>query len=91
MTKHRKNRLHRDTLAATLKQHFPLNATRLTVLCAIVLGMIQARSVVLYTSLSQLELPGEAHVRHKRLKAFSANIASPPLSWTKRHLPGLSA
>ncbi|MBC7646762.1 MAG: hypothetical protein H7095_06580 [Pseudopedobacter sp.] len=44
MTKHRKSRLLHDTLALSLKKHFPLHATRLTVLCAVVLAMITPRS-----------------------------------------------
>lgn len=68
--KQRKSRLHHDTLALSLRQHFPLHATRLTVLCALVLAMIRARSVVLYTLVTHLELPGSAKVRYKRLKRF---------------------
>ena len=65
--KQRKSRLHHDTLALVLKQYFPVHATRLTVLCAVVLAMIRARSVVLYTLITHLELPGSAKVRYKRL------------------------
>ena len=74
--KQRKSRLLYDTLTGRLKQHFPLHATRLTVLCAVVLAMIHARSVVLYTLVTHLELCGSAKVRYKRLC----------LSWPNRPL-----
>ena len=74
--KQRKSRLLYDTLTGRLKQHFPLHATRLTVLCAVVLAMIRARSVVLYTLVTYLELCASAKVRYKRLC----------LSWPNRPL-----
>lgn len=39
-------------------------------LYAVVLAMIRARSVVLYTLVTHLELPGDAKVRYKRLERF---------------------
>ncbi|MBB6100196.1 hypothetical protein HNR42_003671, partial [Deinobacterium chartae] len=57
-------------LQAALKPAFPLDARRLTVLTALVLAMIQARSVVLYTLKNYVQLPGTRAMRYQRLLRF---------------------
>ena len=77
MSKQRKNRLHHDTLASSLKQHFPSHATRLTVLCAVVLAMIRARSVVLYALVTYLELPGYLVAQKSATSGLNVSCNSP--------------
>lgn len=68
-----KNTLSRhphDTLQTALRSAFPMDARRLTVLAALILAMIQARSVVLYTLKNHVQLPGSRTVRYQRLLRF---------------------
>jgi len=59
-----------DTLQTTLAAAFPLDARRRTVLAALVLALLQARSVVLYTLKNHVALPGTRAVRYQRLLRF---------------------
>ena len=70
MTKQKKGRLPYDSLRTVFNPHLELHATRLTVLCALIFGMITSRSVVLYTLVSHVALPGSFDVKFKRLKRF---------------------
>ena len=56
-----------DTLQAALRSAFRLDARRLEVFCALILAMIQARSVVLYTLKTHVNLPGSLETRYQRL------------------------
>lgn len=58
------------SLQTALRFAFPLDARRLTVLCALVLALIQARSVVLYTLKNHVQLPGTRTIRYQRLLRF---------------------
>lgn len=68
--KQKRNRPSYDTLRSVLEPHLDLHATRLTVLCALVLAMISARSAVLYSLVTHIKLPGSFAVKFKRLKRF---------------------
>lgn len=59
-----------DSLSAALCPHFPLDPRRLAVLAALVLAMIQARSVVLFQLVALVSLPGRDDSIYKRLKRF---------------------
>ncbi|WP_221091184.1 IS4 family transposase [Deinococcus aquaedulcis] len=59
-----------DTLHAALKAAFVLDARRLAVLTALVLAIVQARSVVLYTLKNHVALSGTRAVRYQRLLRF---------------------
>lgn len=59
-----------DTLQVALKSCFRLDARRLAVLSALVLALVQARSVVLYTLKNHVALPGSRAVRYQRLLRF---------------------
>jgi|GEM_PF-1503032 len=59
-----------DTLQTTLKAAFPIDQRRLTVLAALVLAIIQARTVVLYTLKNHVALPGRRDTRYQRLLRF---------------------
>jgi len=59
-----------DTLQTTLRAAFALDRRRLTVLAALVLAIIQARTVVLYTLKNHVALPGTRAVRYQRLLRF---------------------
>lgn len=56
-----------DTLHATLKAAFPVDARRLTVLAALVLAMGQARSLVLSALKNHGARPGTRAMRYQRL------------------------
>jgi len=60
-----------DTLQAALRSAFRLDARRLEVFCALILAMIQARSVVLYTLKTHVNLPGSLETRYQRLLRFA--------------------
>ena len=68
--KNTRSRPPHDTLQTALRSAFPLDARRLTVLAALVLAIIQARSVVLYTLKNHVALPGTRAVRYQRLLRF---------------------
>ena len=68
--KNTRSRPPHDTLKAVLKAAFPLDARRLTVLAVLVLAMLQARSVVLYTLKNHVALPGTRATRYQRLLRF---------------------
>jgi len=68
--KNTRSRPPHDTLQAALRAAFPLDARRLAVLAALVLAMLQARSVVLYTLKNHVALPGTRAVRYQRLLRF---------------------
>jgi Transposase DDE domain len=70
VTKTPRNRPPHSTLAHALRSAFPLDARRLAVLSALVLAMLQARSVVLYTLKTHVDLPGTLDTRYQRLLRF---------------------
>jgi len=57
-------------LQTALRSAFSLDARRLVVLTALVLAMIQARSVVLYTLKNHVQLSGTRAIRSQRLLRF---------------------
>src|SRR6476469_2186247 len=59
-----------DSLQTALRSAFPIDARRLAVLAALVLAMIQARTVVLYALKSHVQLPGALDMRYQRLRRF---------------------
>ncbi len=59
-----------DSLQTALRSAFPLDARRLAVLTALVLAMIQARTVVLYALKTHVQLSGSLEVRYQRLLRF---------------------
>lgn len=65
-----KSRPPHDNLQSALRSAFPIDARRLAVLAALVLAMIQARTVVLYALKSHVQLPGALDMRYQRLRRF---------------------
>ena len=65
-----KSRPPHDTLQTALRSAFPLDARRLCVLAALVLAVLQARSVVLYSLKNHVQLPGSREMRYQRLLRF---------------------
>lgn len=65
-----RSRPPRPTLAAALQSAFTFDARRLTVLAALVLAMISARSVVLYALKAHVQLPGSRTAHYQRLRRF---------------------
>jgi len=65
-----KSRPPHDTLQTALRSAFSLDARRLVVLTALVLALLQSRSVVLYTLKNHVQLPGTRQVRYQRLLRF---------------------
>ncbi|MPY67950.1 IS4 family transposase [Deinococcus sp. SDU3-2] len=65
-----KSRPPHDTLQTVLRSAFPLDARRLMVFTALVLAVIQARTVVLYTLKTHVPLPGTLTARYQRLCRF---------------------
>lgn len=59
-----------DSLQTALRSAFPIDARRLAVLAALVLAMVQARTVVLYALKSHVQLPGALNMRYQRLRRF---------------------
>ena len=59
-----------DSLQTALRSAFPIDARRLAVLAALVLAMVQARTVVLYALKSHVDLPGTLNMRYQRLRRF---------------------
>lgn len=59
-----------QALQAALRPALPIDARRLAVLTALVLAIIQARSVVLYTLKNIVALPGSRESRALRLPCF---------------------
>ena len=59
-----------DTLQTALRSAFPLDARRLVVFTALVLAVIQARTVVLYSLKTHVTLPGTLTARYQRLCRF---------------------
>ncbi|ACO45504.1 IS4-like element ISDds2 family transposase [Deinococcus deserti] len=59
-----------DSLQTALRCAFPLDGRRLEVLTALILAMVQARSVVLYTLKTHVHLPGSFDTRYQRLRRF---------------------
>ena len=68
--KNTRSRPVQSSLCALLAQHFPLDPRRLTVLSALILAVIQARSVVLYQLVQLVDLPGSDETVYQRLKRF---------------------
>jgi hypothetical protein len=64
------NRPPHDSLQTALRSAFPLDARRLAVLTALILAMIQARTVVLYALKTHVQLSGSLDVRYQRLLRF---------------------
>ncbi len=65
-----KSRPPHDNLQTALRSAFPIDARRLAVLAALVLAMIQARTVVLYALKSHVQLSGALDMRYQRLRRF---------------------
>ena len=65
-----RSRPPQSSLCTLLAQHFPLDPRRLTVLSALILAVIQARSVVLYQLVQIVNLPGSDDTVYQRLKRF---------------------
>lgn len=65
-----RNQHPHSALQEALRKSFPLDARRLAVLSALVLAIIQARSVVLYTLKNHVHLPGTREMRYQRLRRF---------------------
>lgn len=59
-----------DTLQTALRSAFPVDARRLVVFTALVLAIIQARTVVLYSLKPHVALPGSLTTRYQRLIRF---------------------
>ncbi len=59
-----------ETLQTALRSTFPVDARRLKVFAALILTMVQARSVVVYTLKTHVELPGSLEMRYQRLRRF---------------------
>ncbi|ASN80492.1 hypothetical protein DFI_05280 [Deinococcus ficus] len=53
-----------------LRSAFPIDARRLVVFTALVLAVIQARTVVLYSLKTHVQLPGTVAARYQRLVRF---------------------
>ena len=68
--KNTRSRPPQSSLSAVLAQHFPLDPRRQTVLSALILAVIQARSVVLYQLVQIVDLPGSDDTVYQRLKRF---------------------
>lgn len=66
----RRSRHPQYDLFATLQTHFDIDARRLIVLCALILGMIQTRSVVLWRLVPVVQLGENENSVYKRLKRF---------------------
>lgn len=65
-----KSRPPHDNLQIALRSAFSLDVRRLVVLTALVLAVIQARSVVLYTLKNHVQLLGTRAMRYQRLLRF---------------------
>ena len=65
-----KSRHPHDTLQTALRSAFPIDARRLVVLSALILAVIQARTVVLYSLKTHVQLPGTVSARYQRLLRF---------------------
>ena len=65
-----KSRHPHDTLQTALRSAFPIDARRLVVLSALILAVIQARTVVLYNLKTHVQLPGTISARYQRLLRF---------------------
>ena len=59
-----------DTLQTALRSAFPIDARRRTVFAALILAVIQARTVVLYTLKNHVALEGQPATRYQRLLRF---------------------
>ena len=68
--KTRRSRHPQYDLFATLQTHFEIDPRRLIVLCALILGMIQTRSVVLWRLVPVVQLGDNENSVYKRLKRF---------------------
>jgi hypothetical protein len=65
-----KSRHPHHTLQTALRSAFSIDARRLVVLAALVLAVIQARTVVLYSLKTHVQLPGTIPARYQRLLRF---------------------
>ncbi|QLG10677.1 IS4 family transposase [Deinococcus sp. D7000] len=65
-----RNRHPQDMLQTALRSAFPIDARRLAVLSALILAILQARTVVLYTLKTHVHLPGTLDTRYQRLLRF---------------------
>lgn len=74
-----KSRYPHDTLQTALRSAFPLDARRLVVFTALILAVIQARTVVLYTLKNHVPLDGSASTRYQRLLRFVQFTIPDPL------------
>lgn len=68
--KNTRSRPPQDSLFAQLSPHFPIDQRRLTVLTALILAMIEGRTVCLYKLVSWVRLPGSEETLYQRLKRF---------------------
>lgn len=59
-----------ETLQTALRSAFPIDARRLAVFAALILAVIQARTVVLYTLKNHVMLDGKPAIRYQRLLRF---------------------
>ncbi len=59
-----------DMLQTALRSAFPIDARRLAVLSALVLAILQARTVVLYALKTRVHLPGTLDTGYQRLLRF---------------------
>ena len=60
------NRPPHDTLQTALRSAFPVDARHLVVFTALILAVIQARTVVLYSLKTHVALPGSLTTRYQR-------------------------
>lgn len=68
--KNTRSRPPQSGLCALLAQHFPLDPRRRTVLCALILAVIQTWSVVLHQPVQIVDLPDSNDTVYQRLKRF---------------------
>lgn len=68
--KNTRSRLPQDRLCALLATHFPLDPRRLTVLAALILAIIEKRTVCLFQLVVCIRLVGTDETIYQRLKRF---------------------
>lgn len=68
--KNTRNRPPQDSLCALLTTHFPLDPRRLTVLAALILAIIEKRTVCLFQLVVCIRLVGTDETIYQRLKRF---------------------
>lgn len=65
-----RNRHPQDALQTALQPAFPSDARRLAVLSALILAILQARTVVLYASKTHVHFPGTLDTQYRRRLRF---------------------